>query len=193
MKSREGLLVFFLVIVLALSACQKQVPSPAENISNFAECAAAGYPIMESYPEQCRTKDGRTFVREITPPPEEARVIALAKRFVALTRNVSVEEVTVTELLRREWPNACLGITVEGEVCAQVVTPGFEIIMNAKGMKVTVRTNEDGSVVRESGSVYKSCDFDMHCPDGFNCRGSSRCPPGVQCVWEGEPGICVKE
>jgi hypothetical protein len=35
------------------------------GISNFEECAAAGYPIMESYPEQCRTPDGRTFVRKI--------------------------------------------------------------------------------------------------------------------------------
>lgn len=31
-------------------------------ISSFAECKAAGYPIMESYPEQCRTPDGRSFV-----------------------------------------------------------------------------------------------------------------------------------
>lgn len=44
--------------------------TPCTSVSmivNFAECAAAGYPIMESYPEQCRTPDGRTFVRELTP------------------------------------------------------------------------------------------------------------------------------
>ncbi len=35
-------------------------------VTNFEECAAAGYPIMESYPEQCRTPDGRTFVRDIS-------------------------------------------------------------------------------------------------------------------------------
>ena len=39
-----------------------------ESISSFEECAAAGYPIMESYPEQCATPDGKHFVREI---PEE--------------------------------------------------------------------------------------------------------------------------
>ncbi len=31
-------------------------------INSFEACAAAGYPIMESYPRQCRTPDGRTFV-----------------------------------------------------------------------------------------------------------------------------------
>lgn len=36
-----------------------------EDISSFDECAQAGYPIMESYPRQCNTPDGRTFVEQI--------------------------------------------------------------------------------------------------------------------------------
>lgn len=35
------------------------------SIDNFEECASAGNPIMESYPRQCRTSDGRNFVEEI--------------------------------------------------------------------------------------------------------------------------------
>lgn len=37
----------------------------SDVINNFEECAEAGYPIMESYPEQCKTPDGRTFAREV--------------------------------------------------------------------------------------------------------------------------------
>lgn len=37
-------------------------------IANFQECKDAGYPIMESYPEQCATPDGRTFVNDVMPP-----------------------------------------------------------------------------------------------------------------------------
>lgn len=40
-------------------------PSAFTGINNFEECAAAGNPVMESYPEQCRTADGRLFVRVI--------------------------------------------------------------------------------------------------------------------------------
>jgi hypothetical protein len=36
------------------------------TIDSFEECAAAGYPIMESYPEQCMTPDGRSFTRDIS-------------------------------------------------------------------------------------------------------------------------------
>jgi len=42
---------------------------PVSKISNFEDCVNAGYPIMESYPRQCKTPDGRTFT-EIIPPIE---------------------------------------------------------------------------------------------------------------------------
>lgn len=38
------------------------------GIDSFAECAAAGYPIMESYPRQCRA-GGKTYVEVIAVPP----------------------------------------------------------------------------------------------------------------------------
>lgn len=39
-------------------------------ITNFEECAAAGNPIMESYPRQCAA-NGQTFTEEITVPIQE--------------------------------------------------------------------------------------------------------------------------
>lgn len=38
-------------------------PEAFDGIRNFEQCAAAGNPVMESYPEQCRTPDGRLFVK----------------------------------------------------------------------------------------------------------------------------------
>ncbi len=42
-----------------------QVIFQKKLVTSFEECAAAGNPIMESYPEQCRTPDGRSFTRNI--------------------------------------------------------------------------------------------------------------------------------
>ena len=36
-----------------------------DNINSFDECVAVGYPVMESYPEQCNA-DGKHFVRDIS-------------------------------------------------------------------------------------------------------------------------------
>lgn len=64
-----GLLVVFTIVaglLIALSNIAKQ--QRILSVGSFEECALAGYPIMESYPEQCRTPDGRTFVNEKQQP-----------------------------------------------------------------------------------------------------------------------------
>lgn len=38
---------------------------PAPEVLSFADCEAAGYPVMESYPRQCKTPDGRTYAEEL--------------------------------------------------------------------------------------------------------------------------------
>ncbi|MCB9818599.1 hypothetical protein H6788_00215 [Candidatus Nomurabacteria bacterium] len=40
-----------------------------ESIRSFEDCLVAGLPVMESYPRQCRTPDGRTFAEEIVVYP----------------------------------------------------------------------------------------------------------------------------
>ncbi|MEW5955737.1 MAG: hypothetical protein AB1626_04355 [Candidatus Micrarchaeota archaeon] len=71
-------IVAVLALIVALPSLLSQDSTP---VTNFQECAAAGNPVMESYPAQCRTPDGRTFVQEIPPgdrwkvipPPESCR------------------------------------------------------------------------------------------------------------------------
>lgn len=47
------------------------------TISNFEECAEAGFPIMESYPPRCSTGDGRTFTQNIGNELEKTDLIRL--------------------------------------------------------------------------------------------------------------------
>lgn len=62
-----GIAVVLTVVAgLLLWFISGQEQGRTEPVTSFEECAAAGYPIMESYPEQCRTPDGRTFVRDIS-------------------------------------------------------------------------------------------------------------------------------
>ena len=55
-------LITALFLCCLLSACN---PVQKKEITNFEECIAAGNPAMESYPMQCRTADGETFVQDI--------------------------------------------------------------------------------------------------------------------------------
>lgn len=66
-----GLTVVFVIIAGLLYAyVTLQNKQQLINVTNFEECAAAGNPVMESYPRQCRTPDGQLFVEEV-PLPED--------------------------------------------------------------------------------------------------------------------------
>lgn len=57
--------ILLILVVLFLAGCEKPI-----KITNFEECAAAGNPVMESYPKQCRA-DGELFVEEIETACED--------------------------------------------------------------------------------------------------------------------------
>jgi Immunoglobulin-like domain of bacterial spore germination len=60
------LLAVLLVIVLTFFFVSNKVDAPGlTEIKSFEDCAKAGYPIMESYPRQCKVPDGRTYAEEI--------------------------------------------------------------------------------------------------------------------------------
>jgi hypothetical protein len=58
--------------------------------------------------------------------------------------------INVISVTRTEWPDACLGIAQPGLVCAQVITPGFLIVLEADGAQYEYHTNQDASVVRSA-------------------------------------------
>ncbi len=63
MNKKQTIYVIGAVLVLGGLALYYQLNKQAvAKISSFEECKNAGYPVMESYPEQCKTPDGRNFI-----------------------------------------------------------------------------------------------------------------------------------
>jgi hypothetical protein len=57
----------FLVILAALAVIIFFIAraKPQKPITNFEQCVAAGYPVMQSYPPQCTLPNGRFFVQQL--------------------------------------------------------------------------------------------------------------------------------
>ena len=58
-------------IVIGLLAMLAGCGQEAAQITSFEECVAAGNPVMESYPRQCRTDDGTLFVEQVQQVDQE--------------------------------------------------------------------------------------------------------------------------
>jgi len=58
-------------------------------------------------------------------------------------------QLSVNEVERVEWPDACLGAAGDDEVCAAVVTAGFRIVLRARGGEYVYHSDLAGNVRRE--------------------------------------------
>lgn len=86
---------------------------------------------------------GETSGGDALPPAVEAAQMALAQE-----RGVAMTEITVVTFEQREWSDSCLGLGGPAEICAAVVTPGWEVTLDLNGQPVEVRTDFGGEQVR---------------------------------------------
>jgi hypothetical protein len=137
----KRVLVNVILMMIVISACAPQAAA-TEQPSD-----------VEEQPTQINV--------DLTP----AQRLAISK----LAENLSLtpEEIKLISTEAVDWPNACLGIETEGTSCAEVVTPGFRIFLEADGKQVEYHTNQDGTVIRpatvaltwtRSGGIAGFCD-----------------------------------
>lgn len=82
MKINGLILTLLLVSIIFIAGCNTTInKQPAETtttqritqINSFEDCINAGFPILESYPRQCKTPDGKSFVEKLTTCPSDIK------------------------------------------------------------------------------------------------------------------------
>ena len=97
------------------------------------------------------------------PDPVEEAVIT------QLAGNLGLDEsdITVVSNESAEFKDACLGVAMDDVMCAQIVTPGYIVILEANGFQYEYHANEDGSMIqpatlaltwRREGGIAGFCD-----------------------------------
>jgi hypothetical protein len=81
-------------------------------------------------------------------PDVELTAVGAARADLAARFERPPEEVEVISVDLAEWPDACLGAPGPDEVCAQVITPGYEIELRLDESTYTFRTDKTGATVR---------------------------------------------
>jgi len=80
MDIKKIILYAFAVLVVALAVwlgTTHKIIAPQQTATNFDECTAAGFPIMESYPPRCSTPDGEVFIQDIGNELEKTDLIKI--------------------------------------------------------------------------------------------------------------------
>lgn len=83
-----------------------------------------------------------------TDTGSQDKAVAAVKEFAAQDLNAPLKDVSIVSVAKREWSNSCMGLEQEGEACAEVITPGYEITVQTKVKYRIYRTNTDGSIIK---------------------------------------------
>ncbi|HMR98586.1 MAG TPA: hypothetical protein PKE62_04955 [Anaerolineales bacterium] len=102
---------------------------------------------------------------------------------LASNLGLKANEVVVVSSKDVEFPNSCLGVTMQDVLCAEVITPGKIIVLKANGLEFEYHASEDGSSVQPAtlaltwtrdGGIAGFCDkltvFLSGEAYGSNCR-----------------------
>ena len=60
-------------------------------------------------------------------------------------------QISVVEIQAVDWPNACLGIETAGTACAEVITPGYRLVLAYQGARYEYHTDVEGQQVLPAG------------------------------------------
>ncbi len=76
-----------------------------------------------------------------------------AKKQLASMQGIDPNQISVVSDADVEWPDSCLGVAQEGIMCAQIVTPGHLIVLEASNVQYEYHTNSDGSEIQPASML----------------------------------------
>ena len=85
--------------------------------------------------------------RSIAPIPGSDAAVAAAIADLVKQKNLPADGISVTTVEAMDWPDTSLGCPQEGFMYAQVITPGYLIILEAQGQTYEYHTDEQGQSV----------------------------------------------
>jgi hypothetical protein len=162
MKPRYGLYrLWGLIGALALAGCGGNNPggsmpitvvpanSPVVVPTTVPEAAptdsAAAYPMgTEAYPYPAATEASPAAGGQ---EAADTALINLAKKDLAQRLSVTVDQMTVVSSTYMDWPDASLGCAQKGMVYAQVITPGYRIVLEQGQKQYDYHTSLASTVV----------------------------------------------
>lgn len=75
--------------------------------------------------------------------------VAKARDFLTTQIGIPASDITVVSVETVEWSDACLGVVIMGMMCAQGITPGYRIILDAQDTSYELHTDESGDRIQQ--------------------------------------------
>jgi hypothetical protein len=108
MKKIITILIILGLVILGYALLRPKPYVAQTLVTTYEECVAMGYPVLETYPEQCKTPNGTVFVKATTPVVTDPIPVPTTKNdLIKVTNPVPNQLVssplTITGSARGNW------------------------------------------------------------------------------------------
>lgn len=116
-------MLFLFLVALLTVACEGTMPSTG---------TVSTPPPMQSAPDPANAPQAALRVRD-----------AFAQSLAA-----QPGEVAILSFQEVQWPDSCLGAAAADEMCAAVITPGYQVVVEHEGEQIVLHTDAEGTAWR---------------------------------------------
>jgi putative hemolysin len=82
-------------------------------------------------------------------PALQKKIVGAAQTRLARKLNVKASEIKLVSIEPVSWPDSCLGLPGPGEMCAEMITDGYRVVMAVNGQNYTFHTDQTGQNIRQ--------------------------------------------
>jgi hypothetical protein len=112
----------------------------------WAALLAAGCNQLTAQPQPSPTP-AISPTAEVTVPEGASGQVDRARADLATRLGIAQEDITLVQSERVDWPSTALGCPRTGEMYAQVITPGYRIVLAAEGNRYQYNADESDRVI----------------------------------------------
>jgi hypothetical protein len=160
---RIKVLCVLLLVVTVVAACGAPAAPPAFPTASSKPAPTMPPSVLPTLPPSVlptlppsvlptEVVPGKLVTRPTAEEWKNAPAAALsAAADLAQRLKIDIDTIKLVSVEQIDWPDACMGIQQPGVMCAQVITSGYKVVLEANGQQYEYHTNESGSVVRLVG------------------------------------------
>jgi len=147
------LMLIMLLTASVVVACGAPAAPPAFPTSSSKPAATLPPSVLPTMPPSPIKPGGGLVTKPQAEEWQNAPQAALSARAdLAQQLQIDIDTITLVSVDQVDWPDACMGIQTPGVMCAQVITSGYKVVLEANGKQYEYHTNESGSRVRLVGA-----------------------------------------
>lgn len=143
------MLIGLAIVLFGLTTACSELSLTRSPDSILPESSTAESAAIESH-EPANRQDAQAQNAQAPETKSEppVQLVEDVKSVLSVERGIPSHKISFVSAAAVDWPDACLGVDNPDELCAQVITPGYRMILGTIDQQYEVHTDRSGQTIK---------------------------------------------